>query len=195
MQNPDFPQVYYVRDHEIVDGKAVPKRNAPPIACVALKRLADGTVARGISIRSGNDNWSYRDGRSRAVKRVFEALKSKKSTLPIGLPVVVKSAERVPQEQLDGTVKMVPREEPRTVGIDFLRVWTSHFDASAPAILFKSAFNPKLTAFELSLLDIADKRKAETAAKVTAAVDHIAQAGTPEVSCQCCHGCACAAHE
>lgn len=204
MQNQDNIQVYYVRPVQaVVDGKPQPKKGVHPVACVALKRLDDGTVARGISICADTDNWCRKDGRNRAIARLRKAAGCKCNGLPIGEPVTVKGAEPEPvmngEEPVvkNGRVVMALPMEPRRAGINFHMTWAENYGSDAlPG--YKSAWNPKLTAYETTLLDVAAQRDAEAKARIGAAVAGIAPAVPAPAeppSCQCCHGCTCPAHD
>lgn len=141
MQNQELPQVYYVHEVELIDGKPAAKKGAPPLGCVAVKQFEDGTITRGISIRSHADNWRYKTGRNKAIKRCYDAFHNRTNTLPIGEPV----------QSGDG-------QAPRDVAIMFQAVWLDNYGGNSGLPGYKSSFTPTLTDFEKQILAVRAER-------------------------------------
>lgn len=119
-------QIYYVYR---LDSNKRRIKGQPPIGTVALVFDSDGNVARGIAIRSANDQFCRPKGRQLAIARARHALYTRTSCDVVGIPV-----------RTAGTCVDV-----RQAALDFMDVCRHNYDTIFD---YKSQFNPKLTMFE-----------------------------------------------
>ena len=144
MSSDNKTQAFYLKTQVVdTEGKKVDKKGVPPVACIVYAWDDEGNVARGVAICSEADNWNRKAGRERATARARKALGTKKSSMPIGMPVT------------DAATKLV-----RQVGMNFLYLWQDRFgvDSSLPG--FKASYNPKMNDFEEKLVQTAKDRVA-----------------------------------
>lgn len=140
-------QIYYVyrldSDKRRIKGQS-------PIGTVALVFDSDGNVARGIAIRSANDQFCKPKGRQLAIARARHALYTRTSCDMIGIPVRTSSTS----------------VDVRQSALDFMDVCRHNYDTIFD---YKSQFNPKLTMFERDV--VADLWNAKHRAGLTEETD------------------------
>lgn len=140
-------QIYYVyrldSDKRRIKGQS-------PIGTVALVFDSDGNVARGIAIRSANDQFCKPKGRMLAIARARHALYTRTSCDMVGIPVRTSSTS----------------VDVRQSALDFMDVCRHNYDTIFD---YKSQFNPKLTMFERDV--VADLWNAKHRAGLTEETD------------------------
>lgn len=140
MMTNDGIQIYYIRETELVDGKRAPIKGRPPLGCAAIAKTADGKICRGISIRSGLDNWRYDTGRNKAIGACRRAMGQKKSSAPICMPVIIDDVPTLME-----------------AAVWFMSAWRENYAGSVEPN-FKSGYDVKPTAYEEELLRLREEK-------------------------------------
>jgi len=137
IQDPKFKrvevgtQVYHVYR---TDDSGNRKKNTAPIGTVVLLFDSDGNVARGVSVRSPDDQFNRATGRRIALARARQAMHTRTSRDIAGIPV---------HGGLRGDVLI------RRASLDFMEVCKRNYGV---VFDYKSHFNPQLTPFERKIV-------------------------------------------
>ena len=128
------PLRFFLREQVQGDtqGTTKDRKGVPPVAVVSLVEAEDGTVSRGIAIRSLSENFRRREGGKRADRRAREALNTKEKRYPIGV------ASGKTGEVADSVML-------------FMQTWQDRFKEQPP--LYKAHFSPALNAYEQKLIE------------------------------------------